>query len=165
MPVNNDKLTELQQRNKEKQDELARLEQELVEKQAQERATEQQLIERRAQFNAIQRKLKAASQLKRKFIRFLRATAAYLLGRRNIKQFYSKIYKRKKGENQLKKYRYYLYELGFTEKALADLERIFEQPENRYGKRAVSWELALWHAGKYTKEGAVQALKDRKSVV
>ncbi|WP_010531631.1 glycosyltransferase [Lentibacillus jeotgali] len=158
MPANNDKLTELKQRNKEKQEQLTRLEQELAEKQAHHRATEKQLMERQAQFNVIQRKLKAVSRLKRNCVRFMRSTAAYLLGRRNIKQLYSKPYKRKKAENQLKKYRYYLYELGFIERALADLEAIYEQPENRYQKRAVSWELALWHAGKYTKEGAIKAL-------
>ncbi|SFB27369.1 Glycosyl transferase family 2 [Lentibacillus halodurans] len=156
MPVNKGKLDA--KRSAELEEELARLDQELAEKQARYEKTEEQLIQRQAQFNAIQRKVKAFNRLKQNFIRFLRSTTAYLLGRRNLKQLYSRSYKRKKAENRLKKYRYYLYELGFTEKALADLEKLYEKPEDRYQKRAVAWELALWHAGKYSKLGVRQAL-------
>ena len=94
----------------------------------------------------------------KKMKRFVRTFGAYLLGRRNRKQLYSKTYKRKQASNNLKKYKYALYNDGFTKKALTDLEQLYEETTNRYLKRAIAWELALWHANKQTTDGAYQAL-------
>lgn len=93
-----------------------------------------------------------------KIKRFVRATGAYVLGRRNRKQLYSRTYKQKKAHNQLKQYRYHLYELGFTHRALRDIEKCFEETKDPFLRRAAAWTLALWHADKHTAEGAHQAL-------
>src|SRR5699024_7557372 len=86
-------------------------------------------------------------------------TVAYSLGNRNKKQLYSKTHKRKHTANLLKIYKYYLYNLGFTEKALSDLDNLFQETKNPYMKRALAWELALWYANKHTKIGALKALE------
>src|SRR5699024_8748359 len=88
----------------------------------------------------------------------IRTTGAYILGRRNRKNIYSKTYKRKDAANQLKGYTTALYEKGFTEKALEDLQYKFDTTTNRYLKRAIAWELGLWFANQQTKSGALQAL-------
>ncbi|HIV81716.1 MAG TPA: glycosyltransferase family 2 protein, partial [Candidatus Salinicoccus merdavium] len=90
---------------------------------------------------------------------FVRATGAYALGRRNRKQLYSPAYRRKDAQNKLKQYTYHLYDLGFTSRALKDLEQLYETTKNSNLKRAIAWELTLWHANKYTKAGALQAFE------
>jgi glycosyltransferase involved in cell wall biosynthesis len=84
----------------------------------------------------------------------IRTTAAYLLGRRNRKNLYSKTYKRKQAANDLKKYTQALYEKGFTEKALIDLKALYAETNHRYLKRAIAWELTLFYANEQTKTGA-----------
>ncbi len=91
---------------------------------------------------------------KRNIIAFMRAIPAYLLGRRNFKQLYSRSYKQKDASNKLKKYKRYLYNLGFEDRALADLERLFHKTSNDYLRKAVAWELSLWYANKLDKETA-----------
>lgn len=90
--------------------------------------------------------------------KLLRTTGAYILGRRNRKQLYSKAYKTKQASNDLKGYKHALYNEGFTEKALADLHALYYRTNNRYLKKAVAWELTLWYANKQTEDGATQAL-------
>lgn len=94
----------------------------------------------------------------RKIKEFIRTTGAYILGRRNRKQLYSKTYKSKQASNELKPYRYALYNEGFIDLALTDLQTMYEQTNNRYKKRAIAWELALWFANKQTESGAFQAI-------
>jgi hypothetical protein len=147
------------ERTAELEAELKELEKVLAEKQAEKQETEQLL-------NVLQREFQAVTdsrtwklvQSPKKAKKFLRTTAAYALGRRNRKQLYSKEYKQKNAANQLKKYKYHLYNLGFEEKALAELERLFKETTSKYLRQAIAWELALMHANKYTKTGARQAL-------
>src|SRR5690625_5382843 len=84
--------------------------------------------------------------------------AAYALGRRNLKQVCSSDPKIKKAANTLKPYLYKLYNLGFREKGLAALTTLAAETTDRYLKRAIAWELTLWHANQYTTDGAEQAL-------
>nr|WP_010531630.1 glycosyltransferase family A protein [Lentibacillus jeotgali] len=58
----------------------------------------------------------------------------------------------------LKQLRHHLYTLGFTNRALSELEDIYLNTTDAYLKRMAAWELTQWHANKYTKEGARQAL-------
>ncbi|WP_226376822.1 glycosyltransferase family A protein [Oceanobacillus halotolerans] len=104
-------------------------------------------------------------QSMRKWKGAIRTIIAALLGRRNRKELYSKAYKRKKAANQLKKHLYRLYNLGFTEKALEELETLYKEPPNRYLKQAAAWELMLWYANKNTRDGAEQALAYLPAVV
>lgn len=90
--------------------------------------------------------------------RMIRTTGAYILGRRNRKQLYSNAYKRKQASNDLKKYKRALYNEGFVEKTLSELQTMYNESTNKYVKRAIAWELALWYANKQTKDGAEQAL-------
>lgn len=55
--------------------------------------------------------------------------------------------------------KYDLYNLGFTEKAYAELKATFETTEEAYLKRLAAWELTLWHANMYTKRDATIALQ------
>lgn len=113
---------------------------------------------RQQEFHAAQTIIQTAANPARKIKQGVRAAGAYLLRRRNPKQLYSKTYKRKNAQNRLKKYTYHLYELGFTEKALGDLKKLYKETDDRYLKRAIAWELSLWYANKYTEDGAKQAL-------
>lgn len=88
----------------------------------------------------------------------LRTTGAYILGRRNRKQLYSKAYKSKQASNDLKPYKTALYNQGFIDLAIQDLHIMYEQTNNQYLKQAIAWELVLWFADKQTESGAFQAL-------
>lgn len=59
---------------------------------------------------------------------------------------------------QLKRLHHHLYSLGFTKRALAELEEFYQGATDPHIKRLAAWELALWHANRYTEEGARQAL-------
>ncbi len=60
---------------------------------------------------------------------------------------------------KLKQIRHHLYSLGFTEKGLADLKNFYENNKYPYIKKLAAWELALWYANDYSKEGAKKALQ------
>jgi glycosyltransferase involved in cell wall biosynthesis len=51
-----------------------------------------------------------------------------------------------------------LYNLGFTNKGLADLEELCNRKDEPYLNRLARWELALWHANQYDKEHARKCL-------
>ncbi|MFC3039731.1 hypothetical protein ACFOGI_05660 [Virgibacillus xinjiangensis] len=61
--------------------------------------------------------------------------------------------------DDLAAYRYHLYQLGFTERVIADLKRLVEEAEEERLKRGAAWELCRWFAGKKTETGARQALE------
>src|SRR5699024_2438832 len=82
-----------------------------------------------------------------------------------IKQLYSKSYKIKNALNTLKPYTFHLYDLGFTSRALADLEQLRSDTDDSYIQRAIAWELALWYANQSTADGARQALEDLEVVI
>ncbi|GAB3789598.1 glycosyltransferase family 2 protein [Virgibacillus kimchii] len=139
--------------------ELRDLEEELAEKQAEKQETEEQLEKLQREFQAVtDSKTWKLVQSPKKMKQFVRSTAAYALGRRNRKQLYSKEYKRKNAANQLKKYKYHLYNLGFEEKVTRELEMLFKETDSKYVRQAIAWELTLWYANKYTKTGARRAL-------
>lgn len=71
--------------------------------------------------------------------------------------------KNQKKINRLKQITYHLYNLGFTERALAELERFYQEEKDPYMKRKIAWELALWHANQYTEAGAKAALSYLKT--
>lgn len=91
---------------------------------------------------------------KRRMLSFIRSIPAYLLGKRNPKQLYSRAYKLKDASNKLKKYKSYLYNQGFEDRALADLQGLFHETTNQYLRKAVAWELSLWYANKLDAETA-----------
>ncbi|WP_339213227.1 glycosyltransferase family A protein [Ornithinibacillus sp. FSL M8-0202] len=66
--------------------------------------------------------------------------------------------KKARYREQIETYKYYLYNLGFTEKALHDLEKFFLDMNDPYIKRLVAWELILWYANQNTKEDVEKAL-------
>src|SRR5690625_4917995 len=94
----------------------------------------------------------------RKIKQSVRNAVAYFLGRRNLKRIYSKAYKRKQASNDLLPYVRLLYEEGFVDKALADLQIMYEETSNSYLQRAIALELMLFYANKETKSAAKRAL-------
>ncbi|MFD1020146.1 glycosyltransferase [Thalassobacillus hwangdonensis] len=58
----------------------------------------------------------------------------------------------------LRQLKHHLYNLGFTERALAELEAFHQETDDADIKRLAAWELVLWHANKYSDEGAETAL-------
>lgn len=88
----------------------------------------------------------------------IRHAGAYILGRRNVKRLYSRTYKRKQASNDIKPYVRLLYEEGFKERALFDLQEMFHTTTNKYLKRAIANELALFYANEETDIAAKHAL-------
>src|SRR5690554_4402226 len=64
----------------------------------------------------------------------------------------------KQVSNNLLPYVRLLYEEGFTERALADLEEMFQTTSNKYLQRAVAAELALYYANEENEIAAKLAL-------
>jgi len=60
---------------------------------------------------------------------------------------------------KLKSLKHHLYNLGFTDQALKDMQKFQMETENNEIKRLISWEMSLWHANKNTFEGAKEAIK------
>src|SRR5690625_2904211 len=88
----------------------------------------------------------------------IRTFGAYVLNRRNRKNLYSKKYKSKQAENDLKQYRQIIYTKGFTHVVLKELQNLFIQTNKKYLKRAIAWELFLWYANNNTPNAAKMAL-------
>ena len=147
---NKERLMKLKQRKHQ-------LEQEYEKKLEIEKATRSKLMELESEFEYAKNNRLLHAMNPAKIKKFLRTVASFLLGRRNRKQLYSKTYKRKQASNDIKPYKYALYNEGF-ERAIQDMLAIYEQTANRYVKRAIAWEIGLWHANKQTVEGAQQAL-------
>lgn len=121
-------------------------------------ATKRELTTYERQFNFAEKNINRLKRLKNRIVRFVRSSAAYVVGRRNLKHLYSRSFKIKNAANRLKPYKYHLYNLGFIDKSLADLKKLMNKTTDRYLFRAIAWELVLWHANKYTPQGAKQAL-------
>src|SRR5690625_2317633 len=85
------------------------------------RQTEYKLWKREAEFKQVEKHILTNIIHPGNIKSVIRTTGAYLLGRRNRKQLYSKTYKQKQAANDIKKYTTALYEKGFTKKALTDL--------------------------------------------
>src|SRR5690625_1429008 len=137
----------------------------LREKQAEEQALSKKRKQMEKEFTEVQRLLNTIKP--RKIKKLIRTTGAYILGRRNRKQLYSKTYKKKQAANDLKPYMKNLYNEGFIDEALEDLQQIYKETNNRYLRQAVAWELALWFANKQTENSAFRAIpyvQDAKSI-
>lgn len=61
--------------------------------------------------------------------------------------------------NRVGQFRYRLLNLGFKEKAYADLKALAMDDSNPKRQIAAAWELALWHADQYTVKDAKESLK------
>ncbi len=67
---------------------------------------------------------------------------------------------KKEAERQrLKQIKYHLYNLGFIEKGLADLESYILETNDPPLKRTAAWEKVLWHANQYNGKDAAIALE------
>ncbi|MFD1385902.1 glycosyltransferase [Oceanobacillus oncorhynchi subsp. oncorhynchi] len=99
-----------------------------------------------------------AAGWKKDGISLAKAVPSYALGRRNIKKLYSASYKQKDASNQLKPVKNYLYDLGFEERALSDLQAMLYHSNNKYLVKAAAWELGFWFANKLTPNSAEQAV-------
>ncbi len=74
-----------------------------------------------------------------------------------IKQI-TKFGKKHTQKQYVKKLKDHLYTLGFTTKALRELQDVYQSAKDPYLKRLVAWELLLWFANQYTIDGAKEAL-------
>src|SRR5690625_2898360 len=66
--------------------------------------------------------------------------------------------KKQAQRQHLKQIKHHLYSLGFREKGLEDLKSFHANIKDKHLKRLAAWELVLWYANMYTKDGAKQAL-------
>lgn len=142
--------------NKQSTDLLKEKQQQLIKKQVEEKRLAKELGRLESEFEEVQQ---LADTIKpRKIKQMIRATGAYVLGRRNRKQLYSQTYKKKQASNDLKPYLIALYNEGFIKESLADLQQIYITTNNSYLRQAIAWELALWFANKLTENSAFRAI-------
>lgn len=66
---------------------------------------------------------------------------------------------RKKDRAQVQALRKKMLELGFIERASADLQACVDQDDNLYLRQLAAWELAVWNANQYSEEGARRCLE------
>lgn len=66
--------------------------------------------------------------------------------------------KRNQKRKELKQIKYHLYNLGFIEKALHDLQHLHDTTNDPIIKSQSAWELVLWYLNQETEQGAKQAL-------
>ncbi|HWJ76920.1 MAG TPA: glycosyltransferase [Niallia sp.] len=78
--------------------------------------------------------------------------------KQRIKQFF-KSGKKQSKFTEIEQVKYRLRNLGFTEPALADLERIYQQSQDPDVKKIAAWEMALWYANLQTEAGAKKCLE------
>lgn len=91
--------------------------------------------------------------------RFLKLCLKYILGKRDKREIFNPSLKAKKAQSRITKLKYNLYELGFTEKALAELEKECAHSDNPLVRKNAAWELAVWYANQYDHEGATKCLE------
>lgn len=139
--------------------ELQALKAELARSEAARAESSRHLAAAQAEFRNAEKFIDHAKRVPRDLKGFVRAAGAYALGRRNRRQLYSPAYRHKDAQNKLKPYTYHLYDLGFTDRALKDLEALYSSTKNQNLKKAAAWELALWHANKHTESSARRAFE------
>lgn len=137
---------------------LAKLNEEIKHKQEQRDQTKEVLAQYEQTFLRADRLIRTCKWAIRRVYNFFRSCAAFLLGRRNIKHLYSKSFKMKHAINQLKPYKYYLYNLGFIEPVLYDLQEKLKETNHKYLRRAIHWELGLWYANQGSLSSARRSL-------
>ncbi|WP_249869262.1 glycosyltransferase [Oceanobacillus saliphilus] len=157
--MNKESLNEATRKtNEERKQQLEEMDQLLEAKKAQNEELKQSLEFYKREFLKVQDTIQKLTKFKKAGMSKIKAIPAYALGRRNIKQVYSKTYKQKNAANKLKKYNYHLYDLGFEERASSDLQTMLLHTKDPYFKKAIAWELGLWYANKLTDIGAKIAL-------
>ena len=62
-------------------------------------------------------------------------------------------------QQRIQQIRTRLYTLGFTDRALKDLQSLVADDSNPVLQRLAAWELSLWYANPYSEEGARQSLE------
>jgi glycosyltransferase involved in cell wall biosynthesis len=139
--------------------ELQALKAELARSEAGRAESSRHLAAAQAEFRNAEKFINHAKRVPRNLKGFVRAAGAYALGRRNPRQLYSPAYRHKDAQNKLKPYTYHLYDLGFMDRALKDLEALYSSTKNQNLKKAAAWELALWHANKHTESSARRAFE------
>lgn len=78
----------------------------------------------------------------------------------NQKQFIKKLlFSGQMQRKRINSIKHRLYNLGFTERGLAELQELCNKSDESYLRRLAAWELALWHANQYSKEGAQKCLE------
>lgn len=138
--------------------ELAKLDEEINKLQKEREAALEELRLYEQSYSQAERRLNSLKQLKNALVKSVRTLGAYLLGRRNLKHLYSKSFKIKHAINQLKPYKYYLYNLGFFEATLSQLKEMLLTTKDKYLYRAILWELGLWYANEQSPFGAKKSL-------
>lgn len=82
-----------------------------------------------------------------------------------LKQYARVAEKKKHADRRVERFRIRLLNLGFTERALADLHILTSDYANLYQRRAAARELALWYAKRRDESGAGQCLKMLKAAL
>lgn len=59
---------------------------------------------------------------------------------------------------KIEQLKYKIYNLGFFEKGLMELQSVFNDTPDPFLKRLAAWELAVWYANQYSKEGAKRCI-------
>ncbi|GGC85452.1 hypothetical protein GCM10007216_15220 [Thalassobacillus devorans] len=140
-------------------EEYEQLKRQLAEKDKELAASEEKLKRLKASYYAMKNSkifslLHKAKQMKVLIIDVIRV----LRGKKKIRAFFQKGIRRQSGTKRMETYCYYLYELGFTERVLADLKEIYTTSGDQHMKRLAALELSRWYASKKTDSGAKRAL-------
>ncbi|MED3655568.1 glycosyltransferase [Heyndrickxia sporothermodurans] len=94
-----------------------------------------------------------------KLKRFMKLCLKYITGKRSIIELFDPSIKKKNAKKKIKKLKYRLYELGLTEKALAELKKESIKSDNKYVRKFAAWELGLWYANQYSEEDAKKSIE------
>ncbi|UOE93825.1 glycosyltransferase [Alkalihalobacillus sp. LMS39] len=157
--VNENKLEEKRLKNQKLKEELSRLE---LEVQNAQKTYNEELVKRNEtkrvydawKQSSFWRILQKINKLKKVSILLIKC----LMGKQSWKTAFSRSWKKKKAANQIKKVKYQLYELGFTQRALAELEAMFTKTNHTELKKLAAWELALWYANQYSPTSSRKAI-------
>lgn len=140
--------------------EISRVEAEILEMKKINEKEKLKLAKVKRQYSALkQGRLASSFKEVYKLKRWFWLVRKYLTGQRHWRQLFDSSIDKKKAKNRLKKLKYSLNELGFTKKAIAELEEIIEKTDNRHLRQLAAWELALYYANQYEKESAKKCLE------
>ncbi|WP_280770557.1 glycosyltransferase [Salipaludibacillus daqingensis] len=111
------------------------------------------------QFESYQKSLPMRVARKMKKVKYyIRQILKIITGKRNYKDVFSKPYKKQKAKKRIKQLTYRLYELGFEDKAVKELETVIERSDNQYLVELAQWELVSWYANKGTVKDLQKAM-------
>lgn len=150
-----EKLQEQEKRNQELTTEIDRLDKTLDAKRAEKDASERELAQVKQEFDALRDILPLRIFLQTK--KRLKKVRKHLFGRRRIRQLLPS-QKMKQARRKVNGWKYKL-ELGFTYKALEELENVVRTTDNPYVERYAAWELALNYINQATREAAHKSIE------